>query len=236
MNNWILITGASSGIGRETAKHLDKCGYSLVLVARTNEKLKTLEVELENPSLICATDLCELAKIEEIFHKCAEKKIQLAGLVHCAGVGNNTPVRSNEIEEMENTMTTNYYSFMELVKYFGMRKYSLEGASIVAVSSISPLTCYSGSCNYAASKSAINTAVKVMAKEYLRRKIRVNAVLPGYVNTPLGPDEDDPVYIEQQPLGIIKAPYVAYLIEFLLSDKSRYMTGTLIPISGGMSY
>ena len=70
----------------------------------------------------------------------------------------------------------------------------------------------------------------------MRRKIRVNAILPAYVNTPLGPAEDDELYVQQQPLGIIRAEYIAYLVEYLLSEKSRYMTGTLIPMSGGMTY
>lgn len=236
MGKWILITGCSSGIGRVTAKYLDSMGYNLILVARSADKLQILSEELRNRSLIFPCDLCVLEQIGNIFECCKEKGIKLDGMVHCAGIGANVPVRGNVIADMQNTMTTNFFSFVELCKYFGMRKYSNDEASIVAISSISPLTCLPGACNYAASKNAINASVRVMSKEYMKRKLRVNAILPGYVNTPLGPAEDDPAYIAQQPLGIIRAEYVAYMVEFLLSERARYITGTLIPISGGMSY
>lgn len=233
----ILITGASSGIGRVIAKYLDSLGkYQLVLLARRQERLVNLQNELKNPSVIIPFDLTQIKDIEQIFIICKEKGIKLDGLVHCAGIGFVTPIRNNSIDEMTVTMQTNYYSFIELGRCFSSRKYTNNEASIVAISSISPFTCYTGATNYAASKAAVNIAVRIMSKEFLKRKIRVNAICPAYVNTPMGPAENDPVYLEQQPLGIIKAEYIAYLVEFLLSDKAKYMTGTLIPVSAGMNY
>lgn len=232
----ILVTGASSGIGRATAKLLDRAGYQLVLVARRQELLDNLQKELINSSLVYPFDLQELEKIEEIFRVCQENGIKLDGLVHCAGVGVTIPVKSNSIEQMTSIMQTNYFSFIELGKYFSMRMYSNKNSAIVAVSSISSLVCYPGSAAYAASKSAINAAVRVMSKEFMRRKIRVNAILPAYVDSPMGPSKDDTSYIAQQPLGIIEPEYIAYMVEYLLSEKAKYMTGTLIPISGGMAY
>lgn len=236
MSKWLLVTGASSGIGLEIVRYLDSKGYNLVLTARSKEKLHNVQCSLINDSLILPIDLQNLQEIETLFKKIKENSIRLGGMVHCAGVGTNLPIRSNNIEDMRRIMTTNYFSFVELGKYFSKKGYSLDESSIIAISSISPLTCYTGACNYAASKSAINTAVKIMAKEFMKRKIRVNAILPAYVNTPMGPAEDDELYIQQQPLGIIKAEYIAYLVEYLLSEKSKYMTGTLIPMSGGMTY
>ena len=236
MNKWILVTGASSGIGLEIAKYLDFKGYNLVLTARSKGKLHNVQCSLKNDSLILPIDLQNLQEIEALFKKIKEKAIKLGGMIHCAGIGSNLPIRSNNIEDMKNTMTTNYFSFVELGKYFSKKSYSVDESSIVAISSISPLTCYAGACNYAASKASINIAVKIMAKEFMKRRIRVNAILPAYVNTPLGPAEDDELYVQQQPLGIIKAEYIAYLVEYLLSEKSKYMTGTLIPMSGGMTY
>lgn len=236
MEKWILLTGASSGIGRTTAKLLDSTGYRLVLVARRQECLVSLQKELTNPSLVYPFDLQALERIEEIFKACQEKQIKLDGLVHCAGMGTNIPIKSNSIEQMTGMMQTNYFSFMELGKYFSMRKYSSESSAIVAVSSISSLACYPGSAAYAASKSAINAAVRVMSKEFMRRKIRVNAILPAYVDAPLGPPKGDASYIAQQPLGIIEPAYIAYMVEYLLSERAKYITGTLIPISGGLAY
>ena len=236
MNKWILVTGASSGIGLTIVNYLDSLGYNLVLCSRREERLKEISSALTNIPILMIVDLCNLEGVEKIFQALKEKSIKLDGMIHCAGIGSNCPIRGNNVEDMEKIMATNYFSFVELGKYFSKKSYSNEGGSIVAISSISPLTCYTGACNYAASKSAVNIAVKIMSKEFMKRKIRVNAILPAYVNAPLGPAEDDEEYIKQQPLGIIQPEYVAYLVEFLLSDKSKYMTGTLIPISGGMSF
>ena len=180
--------------------------------------------------------MTDLSGIESIFEVCQNTGIKLDGLVHCAGTGNVVPIRNTSAEDLILTMKTNFFSFFELGKCFSLRNYSNTGASIIAISSISPLTCLPGSAAYAASKASINTVVRVMSKEFMKRKIRVNAILPGYVNTPLGPAEDDVNYIAQQPLGIIKAEYVAYFTEYLLSDKAKYMTGTLFPMSGGMAF
>lgn len=234
----ILLTGGSSGIGRTTAKYLDSLGedYQLVLVARREAELRSLQAELLHPSEIFPFDLNQTENIEQIFISCKEKGIKFDGLVHCAGIGEDMPIRSNIVQKMASCMQTNYYSFMELGRCFSSRKYSNEGASMIVMSSISPFTCYPGAANYAASKAAVNTAVRVMAKEFLKRKIRVNAICPAIVETPMIPPADIPTHQERQPLGIIPPLYIAYLVEYLLSDKAKYMTGTLIPVSAGMTY
>lgn len=236
MDKWILITGASSGIGLDIVRYLDTMNYYLILCARSEDKLKNIASSLNGRSLVMPIDLCEFHQIKDLFDEIKKSGIKLDGMVHCAGIGNNVPIRNNDVEYMRKVMETNYFAFVELGKYFSKKLYSNDGSSIVAISSISSLTCYTGACNYAASKASVNVAVKIMSKEFMRRKIRVNAILPAYVDAPLGPSADDEIYIKDQPLGIIQPIYIAYLTEFLLSNKSKYMTGALIPISGGMSY
>ena len=237
MAKQILITGASSGIGEATARHLASEGNELVLVARNKEKLEQLSEELPTKSLVIPFDLTHLEEIEEIFKTCKNQGIQLDGMVHSAGKGINVPVRNNDIQTMKDIMTLNYYSFVELGKYFYRRKYSSDGSSIVVLSSLSVKTCYPGVMNYSASKASVNVAVQTMSKEFVKRRIRVNAVMPALVGTPAifndynmaDPDVD-------QPLGMIDAKYVAYVIGFLLSEKAAYITGAEIPISAGMTY
>lgn len=100
-------------------------------------------------------------------------------------------------------------------------------------------SCAAGHCGYAASKAALDAMVQVMAKEFVHRKIRVNAILPRYVNTPLiqGELEDTFGLKEQidksQKLGLIEPQSLAYLTEFLVSDKGKYITGALIPVTAG---
>lgn len=150
------------------------------------------------------------------------------------------PVKKIRIhEDMETQMEINAYAFAELGRYFGSKRYSNDGGSIVAVSSMAAHSCIPGHCGYAASKAALDAIVQVMSKEFSRRKIRVNAILPTYVDTPLLRGDMENTFDLQgrieanQPFGIIDPRYLAYLVEFLISDKAKYITGTLIPVTAG---
>lgn len=137
---------------------------------------------------------------------------------------------------MQATFRLNYEAFVELVKYFSERRYSTKGSSIVAISSLASVTCRATALNYSSSKAAVNAAVKVMAKELGRRSIRVNSILPGYVITPMTAGDRLTNDVKNtQPFGFIEPEYIAYMVEFLLSDKAKFITGANIPISGGMS-
>ncbi len=233
----VLITGASSGIGEATARHFSSLGYEVVLVARSRDKLEKLSRELPSKSLVVPSDLTDLEKIGDIFEQCRENGFLLDGMVHSAGISKSMPVRSNDIDLMKNIMTLNYFSFMELGKYFYSKKYSSEGGSILAVSSISSKTCYPGTTNYAASKASVNIAVQTMSKEFMKRKIRVNAILPANVETPMVINEstlDKPE--KYQPLGLIDIECIARTIEFFMSEKARYITGAEIPVSAGIRF
>lgn len=143
-----------------------------------------------------------------------------------------------DIEIMKEVTAINYYSFVELGKYFNKKKYSNDRASVVAISSSAAETCTKGMCTYAASKAALNAAVKVMGREFLKRYQRVNAILPTFVDTPMAVRMDDALgdldsKIAGQPLGLIDPGQIAYLVEFLISDKSSYITGACIPVSAG---
>lgn len=233
----ILITGASSGIGEQTARYLSEQGYETILAARNKEKLYRMADELSSPTNVFPIDLTELKKIEEVFMFCQEKNIVLDGLVHCAGIARHNSVKMNDIEDMQATFRLNYDAFVELVKYFSERRYSAKGSSIVVISSLASVICRATALNYSSSKAAVNAAVKVMAKELGRRSIRVNSILPGYVITPMTAGDRLTNDVKNtQPFGFIEPEYIAYMIEFLLSDKAKFITGANIPISGGMSF
>lgn len=236
MNKKIMVTGASSGIGEMVCKYLSEQGYYVIMVARNEQRLKRVSDELTSECMILPYDLQNLMDIEELIQK-ATVGGKLHGLVHCAGVNRDVPVKMNDVQDMKEVMTINYYSFVELAKYFYRKRYSENGASIIAVSSMAAIACSKGMCNYSASKEALNVAVKVMSKEFSKRKIRVNSIMPGYVDTPmlsnLREQGNFHELMKGQPLGLIDPQQVAYLIEFLLSDKSISVTGANIPITGG---
>ena len=159
----------------------------------------------------------------------------MGGFVHCAGYVVNMPVRIFREEDMKRQMQIHYYAFLKLCRHFYSREVSEDGSSIVAVSSLSTLTRRKGSVLYASAKSAVNTAVSVVSKEFLRRSIRVNAVMPAYVDTPMNDGLGEVTDISRaQPMGLIPPRAVADTIEFLLSERAKYITGALIPISAGM--
>lgn len=234
----ILITGGSSGIGEAAARYLCGLGARVFLVARQKEKLEKLVEELGETAFGFAYDLNHLEEIETIFRWCKEDGGKLDGMIHSAGICQMTPVRLNNIAVMQQVMNTNCLSFLELGKYFSSKKYSNDNASAAAVSSIESMLCHKGQSTYAASKSALEAIVKVMARELASRNIRVNAILPAIVDTPMFErSKSEEQYFGDhlkrlQPLGVIEPEQIAYLLEFLLSDRSKYITGACIPVSG----
>lgn len=241
-NKVILVTGATSGIGECITKQFAKMGAKIVAVGRNTNKLQKLQQEFPDNIVPVTYDLMDLENIESIFQQCKTRDLMLDGLIHCAGISINNPVRTNNIEEMEQTMRINCFALLELGKFFSMKKYSNAESSLVAISSTASLHNAKGMAQYSSSKAAVNSVVKVMAKEFMKRKIRVNAVLPAFVNTPLIEESIEQIedFMETakkgQPLGIIEPEHIGHMVEFLLSDNAKFMTGELIVISGGMTY
>lgn len=237
---YIMITGASSGIGEAVARYLNRReDVSLILVARNEKKLKFLSEELGGETRYIVYDLMDTEHIENCFISCKEWGIKLDGLVHCAGIGENMPIRTIQTEHIKEMYGIHPIAFIELGKYFSKKKYSKKGASIVAMSSVASYEMGKGMTAYASSKAAVNAVVKVMAKEMLERHIRVNAVAPAFVDTPMIKEEVQRWKEEgsqPQEFGVIPPEQVAYLIDFLMSDKASYITGEIIVISAGMVY
>ena len=230
----VLVTGCTSGIGLEVSKYLHEQGYGILLVGRNEERLKKVSEEIGGqPYVVC--NLEESRQIPRIFDYCINNGLKLSGMVHCAGLGADVPIRMIHENDLKSLMQVHYFAFVELCKHFYNRKISEDGASIVAISSISSITKRKGSTPYSASKNALNTAVQVASKEFVKRLIRVNALLPAYVDTHFIDNVGELTDISKvQPMGLIPTAAVAGIVEFLLSDKSKYITGALIPVTAGM--
>ncbi len=232
----ILITGATGGIGKAIAQLLSDNGTPLVLVAKNEERLRNLQNILPGASFIYPYDLSNIEEIQSIFDYCYENKVILKGMVHCAGINSDHAIKHNDNDLMQQCFSINYMSFVDLLKFFVKKKYSCDGASIVALSSYSTFNTVSGQAIYASSKAAVETTMRIAAKEFSGRQIRVNAIAPNYVRTQMvsnslfcNIEEID----ASLPFGIIEPEYIAYLTDFLLSDKAKYVTGAVIPVSAG---
>lgn len=235
----VLVTGASSGMGRAVTRLMYQEGATVVAVARGQEKLRALAEELGERVLVYPADLSELEGVQGLFDFCKKNSLKLDGIVHCAGTAMTCPLRANSIEKTEYLMRVNFESLVEICRFAASKRYTNEGASIVALSSTAALCGDRGLSVYSASKAAINTFVKSAAMELVSRKIRINAIAPAMVQTQMYYDtiEEIPsmeaVIQNAQPFGLIEPEAIAELAEFLLSEKAKYITGSIIIVGAG---
>lgn len=234
----ILITGASSGIGRATAIECSKLGAVCVLVGRNETRLQeTLsQMEGENHTSIVA-DVTTKGGREAIVAKCG----QLDGVVCNAGINKTAPIYFLKEEELEEVMTTNATAPMMLIHDLVSKRCIRARASIVFTSSIDAITPAITTAAYGASKAALTNFMKVCAKELAPRLIRSNAIMPGMVETPIlaemmMTDEELEADKQQYPLKRYGQPEeIAWAIIYLLSDAAVWVTGSVLTIDGGCS-
>lgn len=238
----ILVTGASSGIGKGIAIYLSKLGANIIMAARNEEKLKETYNELEpgNHSYY-QIDLNNLNDIESMLDNICSGDRKLNGIVHSAGISRTVPITYLKMDDLKNIMTTNLYAFMELVKQFSKRKYNDNGGSVVAISSISSKVGARGLSAYCASKGALDAAIRAIAVELAPRNIRVNSVAPGMIRTQIydglielvNNNNFEADLKKRQIMGLGEPNDVAGATAFLLSDAAKFITGTSMVVDGG---
>lgn len=238
-----LVTGASSGIGRETAVVLDELGATLVLAGRKEEELKRTADMLAQPARIEAVNLAEMGAIPSWLKRVAAESGPLDGIVHSAGMQATTPLRFITEPQLQETLDINLKSAVGLAKGFRQKGVCRTPGSIVFISSVASRIGQPGQIAYAASKAGLEAACRCMALELAREEIRVNALLPGLVRTEMAERWFQIATPEQAarmeaayPLGLGEARDIAYAAAFLLGNKTgRWITGTTIVLDGGCS-
>ena len=237
-NKRILITGASSGIGRACAVVAAELGASVVLTGRRMDALQeTLAKCAGDGHFTVAGDLTSEEFVVELLEKCGK----LDGLVHAAGIAPMLPIGMLDLASLDRVMKTNYCAFIELMKYCSKKKYRNESFSAVAVSSVSYAAGWAGGSAYCGSKGALSSSVRALAVELAPKGIRVNTVCPSNIRTPLyesgASDMNDESalkeLIKKQPLGLGEPEQVAWPVCFLLSDAANFITGVNLPVDGG---
>ena len=238
----ILITGASSGIGRQCAITASHFGAEVVLIARNEERLKQTLSQMEKGNhLLFPLDITENDKLENIIKLSVEKLGKLSGFVHSAGIELTMPLKSMTAEDYHRIFAVNVISGLELARIISKKKYlSEQGASFVFISSIMALIGNAGLTAYSASKGALISAAKSMAIELAAKKVRVNCISPGYVQTEMMNNVSKSLTEEQMArlkkgylLGLGQPDDVANACLFLLAEASRWITGTNLIIDGG---
>lgn len=237
----VLVTGASSGIGRATAIVLSKLGAKLLLVARSPEGLaETRSLLSDGPHVVCPFDLNDIDAIPDWLKQVGKEHGPLAGLVHSAGIHVTRPVRFQSSEQLGEVMRVNFTAAMQLVKGFRQRGVCTNPSSVVLVSSVMGLVGQPGVSAYVASKGALVAVARSLALELAPDGIRVNCVAPGQVESRMAAAQMESLTAEQQqaiaamhPLGIGQPEDIGNSVAFLLSNAARWITGTTLVVDGG---
>lgn len=237
----ILITGASSGIGRQCAISCSQMGAKVILVARNEERLKeTLGQMKGNGHVFHVCDIENTGNITTLITDIVSNIGKIDGFVHAAGIEKTLPIKLLTPADYEKVFKVNSLSAFEFIHLFSNKKYFNDGGHIVLISSITAVIGRGGVAAYAASKGAMVSAVRSMALEFAKKKICINCISPGTVLTPLMQnflstlsEEDYKKRIDGFPLGLGNTEDIANACIYLLSDASRWVTGQNIIIDGG---
>lgn len=237
-----LVTGASSGLGRQVCVTLSSLGAKVILVARREEMLQETERLMEGNGHVCYPfDLNKVDEIEELFKKIVAESGKLDGFVHCAGLGAVKPLAATTYDFMQEMMRVNVLSFIEIARVMTKKKNCNSNASIVAISSMSSIRGDKAKTAYSATKGALDSAILAMAMELGEtKKIRVNTVNPAWIKTDMyykyievcGKEKIDEVD-QRQFLGVSTPQEIANVIAFLLSPAASQITGQSIVVDGG---
>lgn len=237
----IVVTGASSGIGRQCAIACSIRGARVILMARNSDRLnETLSEMTGTGHVIMSLDLNEFRAVDEQLRDKKELIGPVHGLVHCAGISTTLPLRMISEQHLHTFFQTNVNAAIHLTKLIMKPSNMTQGGSIIFMTSVMGVVGEAGKTLYSLSKGALVAGAKSLAIELAPKGVRVNCISPGVVVTPMS---DSAIYSQDEasleriksyhPLGLGLVDDVANACVFLLSDASRWITGTNLLVDGG---
>lgn len=233
----ILVTGASSGMGRVFCRMIAEEGGKVSLVARDETRLQeTLAGMIGTGHRYYRCDLTDAEQLKST----VDQLDRLDGAVFCAGINDYATVKFIKQDKAEHIFQTNYFSQIMLTQLLVKKKLLHKKASLVYISSLSSKIGVPGTLLYASSKAALNGAVRVIASELAPQGIRANAICPGIVRTEMlgATNIDEETFAQQEmdyPLGLGTPEDVGHAVLYHLSDASQWLTGNCLVIDGGYS-
>ena len=244
----ILITGASSGIGRSCSIECAKSGANLLLLGRDLTRLDEVLTDIQKDSInyrgavsVHSTDLSNgVDDLNPVVDGFVSRNGKFDGFIHSAGIEKTMPLSGMKDSDYSSIFNINVIAGFQIAKIISKRKNSNDSSSFVFISSITALVGRKGIIGYSASKGALNSGIKSMALELADRGIRANCISPGTILTPLlvkyletlTPEEKEK-RLDGYPLGIGTPEDIAYAAIYLLSGASRWITGQSLIIDGG---
>lgn len=241
-NKVALITGATRGIGKAIALELADCGYDIAVNYRTaNQELKDLQKDIEDKGVACIPVYGDVSKFEDcenIVKKVIETVGKIDVLVNNAGITKDGLILRMKKEDFESVIDINLVGTFNVTRNVIPYMMKQRSGRIINMASVVGITGNSGQTNYSASKAGIIGFTKSLAKEVASRNILVNAIAPGFIETDMTNVLSEQVkenILNQIPLKRMgTSNEVAKLVKFLSSEDSKYITGQVINVDGGM--
>jgi 3-oxoacyl-[acyl-carrier protein] reductase len=237
-----LVTGASRGIGAAIAARLAKDGFHVLLNYSSNEgKAREVQTRIQaegGKADLCQFDVSVSSQVDEKFDWVAKTFGPLAVLVNNAGITIDGLLLRLKDEDLDRTLAVDLKGAIYCTRAAAKQMMRERTGSIIQISSIIGETGNAGQAAYAAAKAGLIGFAKSVAKELSSRQIRVNVVTPGYISTDMTgalTEAQKEAILRAIPLGYVGAPEdVASVVAFLASPSSRYMTGQVLGVNGGM--
>lgn len=238
----ILVTGASSGIGRQCAITCSRMGAKVALIGRNQERLSETRQQLEGDGhVVVSYDLTNLDGLKEMVAGIVAQMGAIDGLVNCAGISTTLPFKLMSPEKVEEYFRTNVFATMELTRQvLSIKNVNKLGASVIFFASVMGCVGENAKSLYSLTKGALISGCRSLAIEYAPKKVRLNVVSPGVVETAINRNQPylaDPerrkVTESLHPLGIGTTEDIANACVYLLSDASHWVTGQNLIVDGG---
>ena len=241
----VVISGAASGIARQCAVSCSRMGARLILLDLNEAGLKETMTLVERPQdhYSAAVDLLDFGKVGEIVAEAVTRVGRINGLLNCAGISTTNLFKLTRPEELDKFFRVNVYTGYFLTQECTrMGNLAKEGGSVVFFSSVAGSLGETGKSTYGMTKAALMNLAKHLACELARKKVRVNSISPGAICTPINmnlPHMKDPekraALEAQHLLGLGETEDIANACIYLLSDASRWVTGTNLFVDGGFT-
>ena len=238
----IIVTGASSGIGRQCAITCSRMGARVVLIGRNVERLEDAKSQLDgNAHIAMSYDLTDLDGLKDFVAGIVAETGPVDGLVNCAGISTTLPFNLMKPQKVEEYFKTNVFATMELTRQvLNIKNVNKEGASVIFFASVMGVVGENAKSLYSMTKGALLAGCRSLAIEYAAKRIRVNVVSPGVVETAINKNQPylaDPekrkITEGLHPLGLGTTDDIANACIYLLSDASRWVTGQNLIVDGG---
>ncbi|MGF1747125.1 SDR family NAD(P)-dependent oxidoreductase [Vibrio cionasavignyae] len=243
-NKTVMITGASSGIGRATAQIFSEQGARVIAVGRSKIRLaQTVESLYGDSHISFECELSEPNSVESMFKEVCAVVGELDAVVHCAGIQKTLPLQALKEIDFDQVFDTNVKSAQFIAKSYRKRnRHNNQGSSLIYLSSVAAVCGEPAISTYSASKAALQGLSKSIASELARNKIRVNCIAPGVVKTEMAEQLFSQLTMEQYEviknkhmIGLGTPEDVANAALYLASDLSKWVTGTTLYVDGGYS-